>query len=429
MQLRVPKKYQPRRRRRRLISWRLLTLLLVTTTGCMLAYAAMQNPEPFRQGASNAIEWGEEQVSAARDNMFPVEPTATPDVRQELVECDNAYLIGDLERMIDLCQEALPGRPNDVELHYRIAYAMAITSSLGTNTERINGAVDMSRQTITANPESALGWAVMAYALDLSGEHSRALPFALRALDLDSDLTIAKAHLANIYRNVGRPELAASTLESAMVDLEIVGGDNETRAQVYRNYARYLMTVPDFEQALEYYQLARQTMPNHTYITIEMSDAYLGMAFRTGDASYTEQALVILEEMLAAAPRDPFLLFKLGELYSRDGQAPRAAEMYNRCLDADPDSVPCLSRSGWINYGSGLYDLAIENLSRATQLGSTHPYDWYLLGRSYFRRIPSDCGSAIGPLQEGMRLRQEIEVTQVDVDDFRDALRACEVTP
>ncbi|MEX2218019.1 MAG: tetratricopeptide repeat protein [Phycisphaerales bacterium] len=43
-----------------------------------------------------------------------------------------------------------------------------------------------------------------------------------------------------------------------------------------------------------------------------------------------------LERLLAADPRDPFVLYGLAQEHAKRGDLPRAVEFYDRCLAADP---------------------------------------------------------------------------------------------
>ncbi|NDJ87142.1 MAG: tetratricopeptide repeat protein, partial [Chloroflexi bacterium] len=427
MQLRVPKKYRPRKRQpRRLISGRVVWLFIFTFVMAGIAYAMLQNPDPFQDSASGMADSVADRVESVRADMFPEKPTATPDVRQEMIDCDNAYLVGDLQAVIDVCGAALPGRPNDVDLHYRIAYTLVVTSSRGENEARLEEALEMANQTIAADPQSEKGWAVKAMALDWSGEHNLALAAAQRALEINPNSVIAKTHLGNIYRNLGRPELAETSLTEAVQLLETPGVNNETRAQVYRNYGWYLYTTAnDFEGALEAYTIARQAMPSHTYIAIEMADVYFLLAsIEPNGDEYRGEAFELLEDSLTTAPRDATLLAQLGSYRYREGQVEEAAEMFTRCLDVDPDYITCLSQLGWIQALTyNRYNQAIDYLSLATELGSTNPYDWYLLGRSYFRL--QQCDLAAEPLRQGYLLRQEVDSNQVFPDDFITAFREC----
>lgn len=424
MQLRVPKRYQSKARRRRGIFQRRITwLFLLALVAGIGAYAVLQNPAPFRAGATNFASNIESEVNTARSQMFPEAPTATPDVRQDIVECENAYMLGDLNTVVEACQRALVGRPNDVELHYREAYTLVITSSLGQNTERINEAIEMADQTILANPQAPEGWAMKAMALDWGRQHEAALPYALRALEIDPNYVIAKAHLANIYRNLGRQELARPLILEAMEDLQNTTVAPETRAQVYRNYGRFLASVDaNFEAALEAMQIARQAMPSHTYIAIEMSEIY----FALGQPS---QQLETLENALGSNPLDIALLSRLGDVYYNQGDTTQATDMYTRCLDRDPNFVNCLSPLGRIQYLTNQnYEVALDLFERAAENDTQNPYDWYLLGRSYYNL--QQCQFAGEPLQRGYELLEaDIDADNpspfVGIEDFVRAFREC----
>lgn len=425
MQLRVPKRYQTQRRRRGLFKRRSTWLLLFTIITGTVAYFVMQDPDPYRTSASNLASNISNELDAARADVFPEQPTATPDVRQDIVECENAYMLGDLITVMEACQRALVGRPNDVALHYREAYTLVITSSLGQNTERINEAIEMADMTILANPLAPEGWAVKAMALDWGRQHEEALPYALRALELNPDYVMAKAHLANIYRNLGRQELARPLIQEALEDVEQGGVDAETRAQVYRNYGRFIASVDGFEffdAALAAMQEARQAMPSHTYIAIEMSDIYFSL-------NQPQQQLEILESALQANPLDISLLSRLGDAYFNQGDVIAATDMYTRCLDRDPDFVSCLSPLGRIQYlVNNNYEVALDLFTRSTENGSESAYDWFLLGRSYYQL--QQCQFAGAPLQTGYDLLQEQQLEGfengfVAAEDFIRAFREC----
>ena len=424
MQLRIPKRYQTNARRKRgLFRRRFTWLFLLTAIAVGVTYFILQNPDPFRARANNLASNMEGEFTGARDRMFPDEPTATPDVRGDIVECENAYTLGDLNTVLIACERALAGRPNDVALHYREAYTLVITSSFGLDTERINKALEMADRTILSSPESPLGWAIKGMALDWSREHALALSYMSRALELDPDLLIAKAHLANIYRNLNQPEQARALLNETLDEIrnpapgQVV--DNETRAQVYRNYGRFLASVDaNFEDALVYMQQARDAMPGHTYIAIEMANIYYGLG-------QVDQQIALLENALDINPLDISLLSTLGDAYYNLAQVPQAIEMYTRCLNRDPDFVDCLSPLGRIQFRTNQnYQDALRILQRSTDNGSTNPYDWFLLGRSYYNL--QQCQLAFEPLQRGYELLLEQETSIfVTIEDFLRAFREC----
>ncbi|MCI0713683.1 MAG: tetratricopeptide repeat protein [Chloroflexi bacterium] len=421
MQLRVPKKYQRSRRRglfRGPPRWLLRWLLIFGLAA--LVYWLVQNPEEARTHAQNTYETVSSRVSNTRRDFFPDAPTPTPDVRTDLAECENAYLLGDFEEAIVACKIAITGRPNDVDLHYRLAHMMVITSDSGTNVERIEEAVDIADKAITAAPEDPRGYIIKAMALDWMREHNLALGPAERALEIDPDSILAKAVIANIYRNLEDYERAASTINEAIEQLEqLPDPDNELVAQVYRNYGRYLIDFAEWEQAIEPYETAYDAMPTHSYIAIELaSQVYMSLDLYS-------QAIAVLERVRTNSPRDASVLYWLSILYSRQGESDSELEVLSICVDANANYVPCLSTLGQRLFWEQNYEQSLDMLERSTELGSDDPYDWFLLARLYYRN--QRCDLAAEPLREGYAIRQSTDSIQVGLDDFIRAGSDCNI--
>lgn len=428
MQLRVPKKYQAQRRRRRLFrSRRWMYLWAVTFMAGYFGYWVLQNPTLARDYMENFIENVTSEIRDAQTNYFPDPPTPTPDVRNESVEAENAYRLGDYEQAITLYREVIKGEVNNVGIHFRLAYLLLVTSGSGQDTAKVAEAQQVGLQAIAANPESPLGWAIRAMALDLGLEHNRALAAAQRALELDPNSIFAKAVLANIYRNLQDTTLASSTINEAIEQVQSGGADNETVAQVYRNYGVLLATQGDYEAATTAYQRARQAMPTLTYITLELaSRVYLPLG--DDDPTQLDSAISLLEETLATNPRDPSVLYQLGRLYYRQGSYERALERYQQCTVTNENYWPCFSELGWAEYWNENYAKTIEYMTKSTQLGSTDPYDYYLLARAYWRT--QQCSLADKPLRDGLMVIQEYgETAEVAASDFQQAFNDCLLPP
>ncbi len=423
MQLRVPKKYQASKRHRRRLfrSRRWMVLWLVMFTIGYAGYWVLQNPLLARDYMDNFRENVGNEIGDAQTRYFPDPPTATPDVRDEAVEAENAYRLGDYEQAVELYREVVKGKPNDVSIHFRLAYLLLITSGSGSDTVRVNEALQMAQETISANPESSLGWMIQAMALDWGLKHNRALASVQRALEIDPNSIFAKAVLGNIYRNLGDLGLSKATFDDAIAQIQRNGADNETVAQVYRNYGRYLSSQADYEGAADAYQRARQAMPSATYITIELA-SYVYI-----DPSETETAINLLEETLDTNPRDAAVLSQLGQLYYGQGVYDRANERFQQCITVNQSYIDCYSALGKLEFFVNTnYGKAIEHLSKATQLGSSDPYDYFLLARSYYRLQPPQCEQSAKPLRDGYNLLLENgETNLVKKDDFLRAFTDC----
>ena len=303
-------------------------------------------------------------------------------------------------------------------MHFRLAHTLIITSDLGGNQERLAEAVTISNQAINANPESPLGWSILAMALDWSGEQNRALAAAERAQEINADFTFNKAILANIYRNLGLFERAQITIDEAIEDVEEKDiTDPFVIAQVYRNYGRFFISQGNYEGAIAPYTIATETMPDHTYISIEFA------AFVYYPLNQFTNAIALLESVRDSSPRDVSVLYWLAVSYARRGETEEEIQLLTICVDANPSYVPCLSTLGQLQFWSQNYVLAISNLEKATATGSTDPYDWYLLARSFYN-IQS-CEQALAPLRQGYQLMQNTTSDQVGTDNFINAGRDC----
>jgi tetratricopeptide (TPR) repeat protein len=423
MQLRVPKQYRRSARGRRRGQRRLLPSRRVLITWFILigltygGYWIVRNPDEARVNADNFQKNVQTSIEQNRQEFFPSEPTPTPDVQDDLIEGDRAYRVGDLEQAIQAYKIAIKGNPNDVLLHYRLAHTLVITSNFGRDSIRIQEALEVSELAINAAPESPLGWSVRAMALDWSGEYELALASIQRALELDPNSLIAKAHLINIYRNTGNPDLALTTAKAAIEEANARNASSDVIAQIYRNYARLLLVgYQDRENAIEAYEFAYQSMPNQTYIAIELANSY----DTVGESS---KAITLLEEVNETNPRDLQILSTLGRLYTNTGDN-RYMNVYTRCVSINPTYAPCASPLGQLYFWSKDYANAISNLKNAVDNGSTDPYDYYLLARSYWNL--NQCAEAAPYFNRGYQIIVENgDTDQVSISNFVDAMNIC----
>ena len=107
MQLRVPKRYQRRRRRLFFLPGWLLRLGVLAVL-VFFAYWLVQNPTEAKDRVSSAANQVNDEYNERRSTFAPAKLTATPDVRPEFANCENAYLLGDYEDAIQYVK--LPSR-------------------------------------------------------------------------------------------------------------------------------------------------------------------------------------------------------------------------------------------------------------------------------------------------------------------------------
>ncbi|NDJ78245.1 MAG: tetratricopeptide repeat protein [Chloroflexi bacterium] len=423
MYLRTPKRYRARRRRRHLnlISRRTLLVLLLIPAGIWLAVFIWDNRDSFHDEVSERADAlaGDIQTQVASEPT----PTATPDLASAQSVCD-AYLQGasvNMEEAIEQCTIMAESRPNDVVLHYHVTHMLVVTSSLGQNEERLVRALEFAERTINADPEAPHGWAIRAMVFDWQGDYSRALASALMARALDENFAPTYAFLAEIYSDLGQAELALSYVEQA-IELDTAGlavsDAFRTEGMIYANQGDRESAVSPYEMALQ------QAPPGHTYIVVELANTYNALAVNTGDTSYYDQSLAMLEAAQEENPWDASVLWVMGYTSLQSGNRERAYEYYQRCLELEPENVSCLSYLGGLYNLDGDIENAIPNLRRAIELGSTDPDDYLELGRAYAAQ--NQCNLAIPFLEQGYQIALARELVQKQ-GSFINALQGCGV--
>jgi len=117
-------------------------------------------------------------------------------------------------------------------------------------------------------------------------------------------------------------------------------------------------------------------------------------------------------------------LFALGTLYFRgQGNFSQAAEMLNRCVDSNPDSIDCNAYLGRVQSSLDDNESAIKHLQKAIDLGSQFPYYFFWLGRS--QKSLGLCTQALPNLRKGRELAVKDDIGDV-VSAADDLIRECE---
>lgn len=395
MYLRTPKRYRPGRHRHlRLISRRVVLALILIPLLVVAGRFVWVNHEGI-------MAWFEPRLEQAAENIqTQVAPkptvTPTPDLVVAQAGCVNNYRNGSLVDAVDDCQVLAESHPNDVELYYRVAHMLIVTSNFGQDVERINQALIWADKTINANPEAPYGWAIRAMALDWKGDVEGALASALHAKSLDPSFGPSYAFLGEIYHDLGQNELALEYLGQA-ITLDTSG---LAIADAFRNTGLVYSNQGLYEDALVPYQTALEQAPNHTYIAVELANNYIAL----GDI---DDAIVMLSDVQQRNPSDPTVLFALGRAYVRNSENDRAHEFFLRCLEAAPKNVPCLSWLGGLQWADQDYVQAISNLEQAVEYGSIDPVDFWQLGLSHIAM--GRCDLALPYLRQGYQIAVEKE--------------------
>jgi len=402
MQLRTPKRYTSRGRKRRLISLRWWWLYLLTPIIVFIGAGLWHFRDYYSQQVGDAvatlIRSGEEQVATLQAPT----PTPTESPLSYLALANAAFDRGAMDEAIANYAIAASGLPNDVSVHFRLSHLLI------TNGQERAG-LEWADKTINADPYDPRGWAIKGMALNWNGQLEEALPFLLRALELDPDNAVTLAFLAEDYVEMGALDKAMDAAERAM-ELD------PTDFNVQRNYG-YVLQIGygDFENAIAAYERALQLAPTQAYIAINLAKLYRFQG--DFDAEFD-----LLNRTVEQNPESATAHFELARALWRDlGEFEQARATLERCVTFAPNNVNCLSDLGFLQRRDAEWNLCARSYDRAIQAGSTNANDYYLGGTCYI--VIDECPRAIEILREGLELAETTE-TQANI---RDAMAQCQV--
>lgn len=404
MYLRTPKRYT-RGQKRSPISLRWLWLWLLTPVIVALGITIYDNRETLGPPVHRAIYGLVDNAQQSLATAAAPPPAPTHDPTNQLARAEGDWREGRIEAAVNAYETVVDAVPNNLEAHYRLALGLAMSGDL-------EAALEAAESAITADPFASDGWAIRAMVLDWSGRYGEAIASALRAIELNGDNARAYAFLAEAYKDMGQADLAQQTIERALE----MNPDSFEALRV----AGWIAWELDFdtETAHDYFSQAFDAAPNMPYLAIDLAQ----INYATEE---TEEAIGILRDVLDSNPQNSRALFELGRIYFTGlGDPNQALDYLVRCVEANPDSIPCQGLLGRTYMALDQYTQADEALQRAVDLGSTNPRHYLWAGRTQIAL--GNCPSAIPLLQQSVTLAQDVGDTEA-VTAAEDNLRECSV--
>jgi len=405
MYLRTPKQYQ--KQRRHLISLRWPWLLIVTPLVVAAGVFIYQHQEtlgpPVRQAISEAVQQFQGSISTA---VAPT-PLPTSNPADQLALANSAWQRGAIEEALNNYQGIAKALPNDLTVHYRLAFGLLMDGSYAEG-------LTAAEQAISANPYSEDAWAIRAMALDRNEKYGLAIASALQALSLNPNSARALAFLGEAYLDAGDTERALDTVNRALEKDE-----NSFEAYFVRGRINQ-EALYNFDAAHQDYETAMQLAPTMPYIGINLAGLDYPME------NYDE-AITVLKNILDLNPQNVSALFWLGfTYYSGQGDSTQALEYLNRCVQADSKNIPCLYYLGQVQYFTGQTDAASQSFQAVLDAGSQNPRHFLSAGRVYSQM--GNCPKAVPILRQGYQLIQAQDAPNQDtVIGFQEALAGCNV--
>jgi len=436
MYLRTPKRYSGRDDRKRLISLKWLWLYLIAPVILVAAVLVWDNRATISPRIGEQIDKGLSRIHINAPTLTPTIPG--PVLKNNLIQ---ALQAGKVETAMDALQALTDLEPNNAQLFSM--QSMFIIDHVYTTGEsdlkmpavkaRLDMALQYAEQAIDANPEIADGWIAKAIALNQLYRSQEALPYVLRAKDIDNKNAMMMAVLGETYHDLHKYKEATDSLDVAIKAAQTQVPLSRS-ALAYAYYWRGIVAADAGEgtdAAIKYLELAWNTA-NQKYSPANMLDfvppgyivASLGSFYVF--KNQTDLALKRYTDALQIDQQDPYLYYLRGRVYLNGGRTPDAIKEFQSCTDLDPKQVRCLRNLGMQAYVALNWQNAIKYLSIVAEQKSQIANDYYLLGSAY-DKFNHQCDAAVPILQQGYNLADDKAApTRAD---FAELLNTCNAAP
>jgi tetratricopeptide (TPR) repeat protein len=280
---------------------------------------------------------------------------------------------GEAQAALDTAEAVLQKRPDLFSA--RLLMAMALRAA-----GRIDDAAKVSTQLVAAAPAAYDAAALHASILRLQSKLPEARAAMEKALALSPGNIEITAQLTEIDLAESKPDAALARAEAFVAAAPESSRGHHLKGQVLATLRRW----DEAEQSLRK--------------AIELDPGYIA-AYELIAATFLAQnkvpaALAELETAVARGGKTTGTLMVLAKLYEGEGDVTKAAEAYQRVIDAEPDFAPALNNLAYLKLQhSGELDAAYELASKARALqpdapGIADTFGWALfLRREYPRAL------------------------------------------
>lgn len=301
---------------------------------------------------------------------------------------DQALAAGQTEQALSLYQQALTLNPD----HWPSLCRMG---EIHAASRRYPEAEEALRRAVAINPNSGLCLSRLAQVLLISEKAAEAEPFLSRAAALlPSDEGIL-FNLARLYETTGRLELALAVYQKYLT----AAPASQRAATAHLKVARMLAETRQTAAAVENYRAFLRAQPGRVEVRAELGSLLMG-------ASRYKEALAEYDMVLAAGISDGPTLANAGAVCLLLQDMPRALELLDRAVKADP--APTAPRIGLATVlaQTGDHDRAVSLLSAVVKDDPENNRAWFLLGQSLMKLGRAD--EARAALQRHQAIHEKI---------------------
>jgi tetratricopeptide (TPR) repeat protein len=365
-----------------------------------------------------------ESIGNIHFQINPPTPTATLSPSGYAERLRNALEAGQMNSAIEAYRGLAEVFPNDPDIHATLAQLIILRGAYAGDATQplLDDASKAGQSAINANPESAEGWITQAMVLDWSGKARAALPYALRAKDLDDKNPMVLAVMAEVYHDLQKEDEALKLVDQA-IEAAKAASPVKRAALVHAHYVKALIltnTSNNGDDAIHEYEEAwRVGISDPPDLTIPLGYVASQLSLIYMNRNQTDRAIELVTKAIERDKQDPLLQYRMGYIYFNRGDPNKARTYVGTCHDLDPNQPRCIRLLGILFFRDQNYRQAAEMFQELVTQGSKNPDDYLNAGLSYYSS--NQCGSAIRVLQAGFTLATDPK----DQAAFENALRQC----
>lgn len=266
--------------------------------------------------------------------------------------------------------------------------------------ENIDAAIELFRQSVETDPQFALAYAGLGQAYwrkyEYTGESEwleKADEHALKAHDLNNELTQVNITLGMINRGTGQYELAIENFNNVLAV-------DPTNADAYRELARVYESVGDINEAESTNKRAIRLKPDDWAGYGALGTFY----FRH---NRYDEAIEQFRKVIEITPDNHHGYSNLGAMFYFQGQYDEARGMFEKSLELS-ETFDATSNLGTLYYIQGKYGEAAQMYKRALDIHDGHYMVWGNLGSAYYW-TPDERDKAYPVYEHAIELAEDLK--------------------
>ncbi|MCF8464831.1 MAG: tetratricopeptide repeat protein [Flavobacteriales bacterium] len=212
-------------------------------------------------------------------------------------------------------------------------------------------AAELYHSCIKIDPNNAASYYELANLLTTRQQVPQALPFALRALELDPSNEWYSLFTAEI-------QLGLNDFQSAVGIYERLVKDHPTKVEYQYELATSYLYLNRFEEAIKAYNKIEEVIGVSEEISVQKEKIYLQM-------DRLEDAVKELERLIANFPREQRYLGMLAEVYTANDMLDKAFVVYERMAKNQPEDPILHLNLAEYHRKKGDYDASYKELKMA----------------------------------------------------------------